>query len=107
MRESHDFRTSTRARLFKEQKGVCVYCKRPIKGKPSLDHVIPLHHMEENDEHLENYVVTCIGCNKRKGDLIVFSNLADREIYPMIDTPYFFRVYDIQFNNKDIKNAKK
>ena len=102
-RESHEFRKSTRARLAKEQGNVCAYCKRPIKGKPSLDHIIPLNAMEENDAHEENYIVSCVPCNKRKGDYIVFSLLSDRMIYPMIEVPFFFRAKEIQFNFKDKK----
>ena len=95
MRESKQFRLNTRETLFTEQKGVCVYCGEMIKGKPSLDHVIPLDLMEENDEHIENYVVCCTPCNKNKGNRVVFSNLMDRIIYPMIDVDYYFRVKDI------------
>jgi CRISPR/Cas system Type II protein with McrA/HNH and RuvC-like nuclease domain len=103
MRESGSFRIAMRAKLYKSQNGVCAYCKRLIKGKPSLDHIIPLNAMEVNEYNQENYVVTCIACNKRKGDRIVFSNLLDREIYPIIDVPYFFRLNDIQYNFKDKK----
>lgn len=103
MRESGTFRISMRAKLFKSQNGICGYCHRKIKGKPSLDHIIPLNAMEENDCHLDNYIVTCIACNKRKGDRIVFSNLFDKEIYPIIDVPYFFRINEIQYNFKDKK----
>jgi len=103
MREDHAKRISLRARLFKQQNGVCGYCKRKITGKPSLDHIIPLNHMDENLEHPENYIVTCIACNKRKGDSIIFSNLFDKEVYPIVDIPYFFRSSEIQYNYKDRK----
>jgi len=89
-RESKKFRLSTRESLYKSQNGLCAYCKRVIKGKPSVDHIIPVSLMDENKCNPDNYVVTCIGCNKRKGDNIIFSNLIDREIYPVIDIPYFF-----------------
>lgn len=103
MRETHSKRISLRARLFKEQNGICGYCGRKIKGKPSLDHIIPLDLMEENFEHPENYIVTCIPCNKRKGNSVVFSSLEDRKVYPMLDIPYFFRASEIQYNHKDRK----
>lgn len=106
MRESDSFRIDTRKRLYNEQNGVCVYCKKEIKGKPSLDHVIPLDLMEENEQHIENYVVCCQPCNKNKGNLIVFSNLTDKEIYPMIDVDYYFRVKQIIKNFKDKENLK-
>lgn len=103
MRETREFRIDTRKRLYNEQNGVCVYCKKEIKGKPSLDHVIPLDLMEENEQHIENYVVCCQSCNKNKGNHIVFSNLTDREIYPLIDVDYYFRVKEIIKNFKDKK----
>ena len=106
MREHHDFRVKLRSKLCKEQNGICGYCKKPIKGQPSLDHIIPLDAMEENDQNPENYIVTCVACNKRKGNHLIFTNLLDGEIYPMVDVPYFFHVYDIQYNHKDIKNQK-
>ena len=101
MRESHEFRTSIRHKLFKEQNGICVYCKKQIKDKPSLDHVIPLDLMDDNEQHIENYVVCCQKCNKNKANYIVFSNLTDREIYPIIDVDYYFRVKQIINNFKD------
>ena len=97
MREEHKFRITTREMIFKEQGGICIYCKKPIVGKPSLDHIIPIEHHEPYADG--NYVVTCIPCNKRKGNRIVFSNLFDREIYPIIDIPYFFKWDYIQTNN--------
>jgi len=106
MRESHDFRISLRQKLFKDQNGICAYCNKPIIGKPSLDHVIPLDSMEDNDQNPANYVVSCIGCNKRKGNHLIFTNLLDGEIYPMVDVPYFFHVYDIQYNFRDKLNKK-
>ena len=101
MRESTEFRIELRKKLYKEQNGICVYCRREIKGKPSLDHVIPLDLMEENEKHIENYVVCCQWCNKNKANYVVFSNLTDREIYPMIDVDYYFRVKQIIKNFKD------
>lgn len=106
MRETREFRIDTRNRLHKEQNGVCVYCKKEIKGKPSLDHIIPLDLMEENEQHIENYVVCCQSCNKNKANHIVFSNLTDREIYPLIDVDYYFRVKEIIKNFKDRDSFK-
>ncbi len=106
MRETTEFRIDTRKRLYDEQNGVCVYCKKEIKGKPSLDHVIPLDLMEENEQHIENYVVCCRSCNKNKGNLIVFSNLTDREIYPMIYVDCYFRVKQITKNFKHKESLK-
>jgi len=104
MREDKTFRIKTRERLYKEQNGVCVYCKEKIKGKPSLDHVIPLDLMEENEQHIENYVACCPECNKNKRNHVVFSCLTDGIVYPMIDVDYFFRVKQIVKNNIKLKN---
>jgi CRISPR/Cas system Type II protein with McrA/HNH and RuvC-like nuclease domain len=95
-RESHDFRISMRERLFEVQNGICVYCKKKIVGKPSLDHVIPLN--LGGGSYDENFVVCHTQCNKNKLDYIVFSSLEDKEIYPLIDVPYFFKVSYIQTN---------
>lgn len=96
-RESHEFRINTRNRLFKEQNGKCAYCGKPIKGKPSLDHIIPVILGAELYQK-DNYIVTCIKCNKAKGDHIVFTNLYDRIIYPIVDIPYFAQWDYIQTN---------
>lgn len=106
-REEHKVRISTRERLWKEQKGICSYCERKIKIElASLDHIIPV---ELNDELLgeTNLTVTCISCNKRKGNMIIFTNLYDKKVYPILDIPYFFHYNDIVFNKKDKKGVKK
>jgi hypothetical protein len=98
VREDHKFRIDTREMIFKEQEGICVYCKKPIKGKPSMDHIIPVF-IGGNLYDKDNLVCCCVRCNKAKGDHIVFSSLEDKEIYPMIqEIPYFFRASYIQTN---------
>lgn len=47
------------------QKGLCFYCKRPIKGVWVTDHVIPL--FRGGTSTYSNLVVCCWDCNKRKG----------------------------------------
>jgi CRISPR/Cas system Type II protein with McrA/HNH and RuvC-like nuclease domain len=96
VREDHKFRIDTREMIFKEQEGICVYCKKPIIGKPTLDHIIPIQDHEAYSE--DNYVVCCIKCNKNKGNYIVFTNLFDKEIYPVITVPYFAKWDYIQTN---------
>jgi len=102
-REDHKVRISTRERLWKEQEGICVYCKRHIPlEKASLDHIIPVNKIETQYSQ-ENLVCCCKRCNKEKLDYIVFTNLFDRIIYPVIDVPYFFQARYIQRNFKDNK----
>jgi len=101
LREDPNFRITTRQRLYEDQGRICVYCKEDVIN-PTLDHIIPILHIEDNNDcYKDNYVVCCEECNKSKGEQIIFSNLIDREIYPIIETPYFFRSKYIQFNKKD------
>jgi hypothetical protein len=104
MRETSEFRIRKRAELVKEQDGKCFYCKKPIKGKASLDHIAPVVGGYTN-EH--NYVVTCIRCNKNKADFIIFASIIDHEYYPMVDTPYFFRAEEIQKNRMKVRKEMK
>ena len=99
MREDAHTRITTRERLTKEQNNICAYCKRPIKGKSSLDHIIPVDSLNDNIGEA-NLVVTCIACNKRKGNHIIFSNLFDKEVYPMIDHTYIYQDYYIHKTTK-------
>lgn len=109
-RETNHKRVTTRARLFKTQSGICVYCGREIKGKPSLDHIVPVDICTKEDLEImgdNNFVVCCKRCNKSKGNRVIFSNLFDREIYPiLLDIPYFFRYTYITYNHKDRKGKK-
>jgi len=98
MRESHQFRIDTRDRLWKEQQGKCGYCGRKIDLYQSqLDHIIPFFHTKEAYMK-DNFIVACRKCNVSKSDMIVFTNLYDRIIYPIIDIPYFFQAKYIQTN---------
>ncbi len=47
------------------QGGVCFYCRVPIKDAWVTDHVIPLFRGGTNA--YKNLVVSCWGCNERKG----------------------------------------
>lgn len=97
MRESHDDRIRIRKEKIKEQNGICVYCNKKIEGKASLDHIIPV--ILGGGVGEENLVACHKYCNVNKRDLIVFSNLYDRIIYPIVNIPYFFKVDYIQTNN--------
>jgi CRISPR/Cas system Type II protein with McrA/HNH and RuvC-like nuclease domain len=100
MREDAKTRISTRVRLWKEQKGICPYCKREIKiEKASLDHIIPVFHLQDNIGEA-NLIMCCKWCNKNKGDNIVFTNLFDKEIYIMVAVPYVFQDYFIHSTKK-------
>lgn len=48
-----------------EQKGLCFYCRKPIKGAWVTDHVVPL--FRGGTSAYANLVVSCWSCNKRKG----------------------------------------
>ena len=47
------------------QKGLCFYCKRPIKGVWVTDHVIPL--FRGGTSAYKNLVVVDWDCNQKKG----------------------------------------
>ena len=100
-REDHSTRISTRYRLWKEAKGICPYCGRYVPlEKASLDHIIPVNKLDENLGE-SNLLFCCKRCNKQKLDYIVFTNLFDKIIYPIIDHKYFYKERYIQFNKKD------
>lgn len=102
-REDHNVRIKTRHELWKKQNGKCAYCGKTVApDKTSLDHVIPINRIEENYGS-DNLVMTCKSCNINKLDYIVFSNLFDRIVYPIIDVPVFFRYNYIIKNFKDRK----
>lgn len=96
MREPARDRIEKRERLYKEQGCICGYCKKKIVGDPQLEHIIPVVLGGSND--IENQIVVCGKCNYNKRDFIIFTLLDDREIYPVLDVPYFFRVKEIQSN---------
>lgn len=99
MRESHEFRISTREKLWKEQGGRCSYCNKTItKEQASLDHVCPINLTKKTNYDINGYVVTCKRCNKEKDNHIIFTNLYDRIVYPLVDIPYFFQSNYIQRN---------
>ena len=51
------------------QKGVCIYCHKSINGVWVTDHCIPL--FRGGTSAYKNLVVTCWGCNDRKGIKII------------------------------------
>ena len=102
MREPAQDRIEKRERLHKEQHGLCGYCRELIVGKPQLEHIIPVILGGSND--ISNQIVTCHTCNYNKHDYIVFSLIEDRELYPVLDIPFFFRVREIVANG--YKNNK-
>ena len=102
MREDHKVRISTRLELWEKQNHKCVYCNRTIsKEQASLDHIIPIDEMSQEDVRIlgkNNLIVCCKRCNKEKLNYIVFTNLYDRIVYPIINIPYFFQLNYIQRN---------
>ena len=100
MREDHKTRISTREKLYKDQNGICIYCGKHITiDKASLDHIIPVLHLEENLGE-SNLVMCCKRCNKLKDNMIVFSNLYDRIIYPILEHKYVYQDYYIHSTTK-------
>jgi CRISPR/Cas system Type II protein with McrA/HNH and RuvC-like nuclease domain len=105
-RENHQHRINMRKHLYEKQNGVCVYCKRIIVyEKCSLDHIIPVVHLDSNIGD-DNLAMSCKYCNINKGDQIVFSNLYDHEIYPIVDVPMIFQWKYIITNFKDKRKMK-
>ena len=106
-REEHKHRINTRRLLWERQEGVCAYCNRKIPyEKASLDHIIPVILLEENIGD-DNLVMTCKYCNLNKQDHIVYTNLYDRVVYPILDIPVIFRWEYIIRNIKDKNNVRK
>jgi len=102
-REEHKVRIHTRSSLYQLQNGICPYCNKSIPyEKASLDHIIPVILTEENLGN-ENIIMCCRSCNKLKGDQIIFTNLFDKIIYPIVDHKYFYQARYIQYNKKDLK----
>lgn len=115
-RENHHTRIAIREQLYAEQGGKCYYCGRLMKKKGegvsgatvTLDHIIPVIEMEESsDTYKDNHVAACMRCNKAKGNFIVFTCLYDRLVYPVIETPFFFRASYIQENFLDDNMGKR
>lgn len=51
------------------QKGLCFYCKRPIRGVLVCDHVVPL--FRGGTSAYKNLVVVDWNCNQKKGIKII------------------------------------
>lgn len=101
MRETHQDRINLRKKKWKEQQGVCGYCNRPVALEhASLDHIIPVEALDENLGEA-NLIMTCKRCNRMKGNHIVYTNLFDKLVYPMVEVPYFFQWSNIIKNFKD------
>lgn len=54
------------------QKGLCYYCKKPIVGAWTTDHIIPIS--RGGTSAYKNLVVCCYECNKSKGVKYVSTN---------------------------------
>lgn len=96
-----------RKKKYIQQEGVCCYCGSWIHyEKASLDHVIPVELLDSISDE-SNLVMCCKDCNYNKGGYIVFTNLYDRVVYPMIEIPYVFKWKYIITNFKDEKCVRK
>lgn len=47
------------------QRGLCCYCKRPIRGVWVTDHIIPL--FRGGTSAYKNLAISCWDCNEKKG----------------------------------------
>jgi len=60
----------TRRTILARDHYTCQYCgAQPVKGRLTLDHVVPRSRGGENA--WENVVTACIPCNQRKGDRVL------------------------------------
>jgi 5-methylcytosine-specific restriction endonuclease McrA len=59
------FTKSDVARLMKDQRGKCAYCRTSLKAGHSVDHVMPLVLKGSNDP--KNLQLLCKSCNSSKG----------------------------------------
>jgi 5-methylcytosine-specific restriction endonuclease McrA len=56
-----------RPRLYKDQKGLCIYCRCRLNfGASHIDHIISVNQGGTND--LDNTQLLCAGCNLKKSD---------------------------------------
>ena len=54
---------------YKEQKGLCAYCKKYLKFEDAtLDHITPLS--KGGNWKQKNLQITCVLCNNRKGSIL-------------------------------------
>lgn len=53
------------AAIFLAQKGKCAYCRKKVKEKYEVDHIVPLAKGGANDK--SNLQITCPKCNREKG----------------------------------------
>ena len=59
------FKRWRRYQYLVKQKGLCYYCRKPIKGVWVTDHVRPL--FRGGTSAYKNLVVCCWNCNQKKG----------------------------------------
>ena len=52
--------------LYKNQKGKCWWCSKPLKNKYEIDHRIPIARGGKDDR--KNIVLSCVACNRSKRD---------------------------------------
>jgi len=53
------------ARILKEQRGKCAYCRKSLKAGHSVDHVMPL--VLKGSSNPNNLQLLCKSCNSSKG----------------------------------------
>jgi 5-methylcytosine-specific restriction endonuclease McrA len=53
------------AEIYKAQRGKCAYCRKKLKSKYDVDHVVPISKGGSNDR--KNLQITCPTCNRQKG----------------------------------------
>jgi 5-methylcytosine-specific restriction endonuclease McrA len=56
-------------RIYAVQSGQCIYCKRELRGRYHVDHIIPL--VRGGSNHPENIACACERCNLSKGSKLL------------------------------------
>lgn len=88
-----EFTSTQLVAQYLRQGKACAYCKRPSRGLPEPDHVLPLSRGGRND--MSNIVASCRACNTDKSDLTLSEWATSRAArnLPARDTTLLGREY--------------
>jgi 5-methylcytosine-specific restriction endonuclease McrA len=62
--------------LYRRQRGRCLYCANPLRGKYQIDHKVPVS--RGGSSWPENLALACGGCNRSKRNRTAEEFLAQR-----------------------------